>query len=197
MNKQLRRFALPVLLFAFTGAAQAETITNTFENGSYGFFEYKPYEMVIIDGFADQYKNTGLEDLAKATGSGILANWFETSPVSFASASKTLFTLDSFWASGAWGSQTLTIVGLKGGEEVWTTDIAVSTTAKDYNFSAFSSMYIDEFKVFAGGLTSSPQANTWGFGSVTVTTVPEPETYVMLLAGLGLMGVVVRRRQAS
>ena len=27
--------------------------------------------------------------------------------------------------------------------------------------------------------------------------VPEPETYAMLLAGLGLMGAVVRRRRAT
>jgi hypothetical protein len=31
---------------------------------------------------------------------------------------------------------------------------------------------------------------------ITVTPVPEPETYAMLLAGLGLMGAVARRRKA-
>lgn len=31
----------------------------------------------------------------------------------------------------------------------------------------------------------------------TVTPVPEPETYAMLLAGLGLMGVIARRRKAA
>lgn len=38
-------------------------------------------------------------------------------------------------------------------------------------------------------------------GSITdptpVTAVPEPETYAMMLAGLGLMGAVVRRRKAK
>lgn len=33
--------------------------------------------------------------------------------------------------------------------------------------------------------------------SVPVTPVPEPETYAMLLAGLGLLGAVVRRRKAQ
>jgi hypothetical protein len=28
-----------------------------------------------------------------------------------------------------------------------------------------------------------------------VTAVPEPETYAMLLAGLGLMGAIARRRK--
>lgn len=33
------------------------------------------------------------------------------------------------------------------------------------------------------------------FGGVTIAPVPEPETYAMLLAGLGLVGAVARRRQ--
>lgn len=32
-------------------------------------------------------------------------------------------------------------------------------------------------------------------GSVTISAVPEPETYAMLLAGLGLMGAIARRRR--
>ena len=32
---------------------------------------------------------------------------------------------------------------------------------------------------------------------VAVTAVPEPETYAMLLAGLGLMGTIARRRKAK
>jgi hypothetical protein len=31
-------------------------------------------------------------------------------------------------------------------------------------------------------------------GAISVTAVPEPETYAMLLAGLGLMGAIARRR---
>ena len=33
--------------------------------------------------------------------------------------------------------------------------------------------------------------------NVSVTAVPEPETYAMLLAGLGLMGTIVRRRKSK
>jgi hypothetical protein len=32
---------------------------------------------------------------------------------------------------------------------------------------------------------------------ISVTAVPEPETYAMMLAGLGLMGTIVRRRKAK
>jgi hypothetical protein len=42
------------------------------------------------------------------------------------------------------------------------------------------------------------RSNSYGgsLDNVAVTAVPEPETYAMLLAGLGLMGVMVRRRKA-
>lgn len=38
--------------------------------------------------------------------------------------------------------------------------------------------------------------NDSGAFSVTVTAVPEPESYALFLAGLGLMGLVARRRRA-
>jgi hypothetical protein len=39
--------------------------------------------------------------------------------------------------------------------------------------------------------------NTTTFTLTQVPTIPEPETYAMLLAGLGLMGSIVRRRNKS
>ena len=44
----------------------------------------------------------------------------------------------------------------------------------------------------------SPDAsNGPNFTLTQVPTIPEPETYAMLLAGLGLMGAIVRRRNKS
>ena len=43
--------------------------------------------------------------------------------------------------------------------------------------------------VATGGTSTSAQL-------ISVTSVPEPETYAMLLAGLGVMGAVARRRKA-
>ncbi|MDD4944434.1 MAG: FxDxF family PEP-CTERM protein [Rhodoferax sp.] len=51
------------------------------------------------------------------------------------------------------------------------------------------------------GVTAGPGAPEWGDGtggynmSLGVTPVPEPETFAMLLAGLGLVGFATRRRE--
>lgn len=45
------------------------------------------------------------------------------------------------------------------------------------------------------GFSESLLATGDGLGGGTVSAVPEPETYAMLLAGLGLIGGVVRRRK--
>jgi hypothetical protein len=39
------------------------------------------------------------------------------------------------------------------------------------------------------------QGNTMTFTLTQVPTIPEPETYAMLLAGLGLIGFIARRRK--
>ena len=38
---------------------------------------------------------------------------------------------------------------------------------------------------------------TSGSGRLPVGIVPEPETYAMLLAGLGLLGFIARRRKTA
>ena len=37
----------------------------------------------------------------------------------------------------------------------------------------------------------------FGHGGVTITAVPEPETYAMFLAGLGILGAVARRKRVA
>jgi len=53
-------------------------------------------------------------------------------------------------------------------------------------------------QVVVDNWASSVQVNDRPFaGNVPVTAVPEPETYTMLLAGLGLIGVAAKRRKAK
>jgi hypothetical protein len=47
-----------------------------------------------------------------------------------------------------------------------------------------------------GTVTGNPIGASYN-GQITVTAVPEPETYGMLLGGIALLGVVARRRKQS
>jgi len=46
-----------------------------------------------------------------------------------------------------------------------------------------------------GGHGQKAGDEAWGIGSYAVTAVPEPGTYAMLVAGLGMIGVIARRRR--
>ncbi|SFN31814.1 PEP-CTERM protein-sorting domain-containing protein [Nitrosospira briensis] len=76
----------------------------------------------------------------------------------------------------------------------FTLDPEPSTGSRNLNFTgnlandgiANASFMLSPFDPGAG--------NTTTFTLTQVPTIPEPETYAMLLAGLGLMGVIARRR---
>lgn len=84
----------------------------------------------------------------------------------------------------------------------------------DQNYNSFGGASLLSFDSQSGALTSGvaffavPAAfatsgtievpNTrYGAGTLTVSAVPEPSTYVMLLAGLGVVGFVAGRRRLS
>lgn len=81
---------------------------------------------------------------------------------------------------------------------------AISGADNNANFAfRVVSAFAPGTSAYAAANTSSNYATsgTWRFDMVTVSgsavaPVPEPETYAMLLAGLGLMGFAARRRQA-
>jgi len=65
---------------------------------------------------------------------------------------------------------------------------------------SFTNVAAGDYVVKAtGSLLSNGQVNNFAFlgANYNVTAVPEPESYAMLLAGLGLMGAIARRRNKS
>lgn len=58
------------------------------------------------------------------------------------------------------------------------------------SFTASSASTLLQFTSGAGGYSGAVLDN------ISVTAVPEPETYAMLLAGLGLMATIARRRKS-
>ncbi len=77
---------------------------------------------------------------------------------------------------------------------------AGATCASAYFNSGYS--HCDNVDVLGGGVWNAPaawggQPNDWYSETFVVRGVPEPETYALMLAGLGLVGFVARRRQRA
>ena len=121
-----------------------------------------------------------------------------------------LFNNDTFAADVSTFTQTITLTGLASGMYEVAGSIAGS-------FLSFSSITLDghtwDLSTNAKGVAkygevlyigSEPVTLTISgnnlagatvyAGSISVTAVPEPETFAMMLAGLGLMGSIARRR---
>jgi hypothetical protein len=64
------------------------------------------------------------------------------------------------------------------------------------DFYGFTGIAFDSIRIDSGGLNN---ANYFldNLQSIAVTPVPEPETYAMMLAGLGLLGAITRRRKQT
>jgi len=75
----------------------------------------------------------------------------------------------------------------------WTgyTSTTSGWTQKSYSFTATGTT---STLFFAGGYDAG---NYVGLDNVSVTAVPEPESYAMMLAGLGALGFMARRRKAQ
>lgn len=73
------------------------------------------------------------------------------------------------------------------------------TPAGQFSFASIEYSGSGPFQLIVDGtkLSSSKGFKSEYGGSILVSAVPEPETYAMLLAGLGVMGAIARRRKQA
>lgn len=99
----------------------------------------------------------------------------------------TAFTLVSAYVTRAAGTGNVHFDGYLGASLVHSMNVVANDAAP--TFVTFNWSGVDR-------VTLSSDSQTV-LDNLTVAAVPEPETYAMFLAGLGLMGVVVRRRRQT
>lgn len=78
-----------------------------------------------------------------------------------------------------------------------TTGSTVAYTTSTASAFSFSNVAAGTYALTASGTITdltSKYSGTYIGASYSVTAVPEPETYAMFLAGLGIMGAIARRR---
>jgi hypothetical protein len=82
------------------------------------------------------------------------------------------------------------------------TDVVLNGVSNTTNSHQWKQFTLNNFKLDDSGSTrltfsALGKEDTYGgsLDNVVVTAVPEAETYAMMLAGLGLMGTIVRRRK--
>jgi hypothetical protein len=101
------------------------------------------------------------------------------SAISFDDTTGVDFTLFSLYKVGsATAAATGSLNELSG---LWSLS-GTNLSSGDYFFKVEGTITTNDFAIYSG--------------NVTVSAVPEAETYAMLLAGLGLVGVIARRRKS-
>jgi hypothetical protein len=107
------------------------------------------------------------------------------------------------WASvdASWIPNFIDATGLRADGTTVSQSFAISKTPNvngtlpftNYSFTNFSNLKSVSFS--ASG-ASVPYLNGFALDNISISAVPEPETYAMMLAGLGLMGGIIRRFKA-
>jgi hypothetical protein len=137
----------------------------------------------------------GLSFVSSAGSMG--SNVFNDRVVNGGDSTTWTFGAPTFGFGGDWD---LTPGGAGQGIEFFkdSTTLVTSQVPKSYSGQFWGFISTTSFTTlrYDGG-TQGGFAETHNMDNLTISAVPEPETYAMLMAGLGLLGTVVRRRKSS
>lgn len=165
------------------------SLTTDGSNGFNGHFNN--------DTFGAGTKGKTFEDTYTFTiGSGFDSSASLTS--TFIGATKDLvitgFSLNKY--SGALSNVTSTVFGINEGVSIDPVTHLPLPKVKDSWSLDGASLSMGTYFLQVNGKVLGVQGGSYG-GDVTISAVPEAETYAMLLAGLGLVGFVARRKAAK
>jgi hypothetical protein len=198
--------AASLLAFAAAGASATELVTNgSFEDGGAG------WSSTQTTGFApvSAYINCcGIDGSGYPGANGVAAAFFGWGQMTggtifqdLATVAGNTYTVNfSYGAISGGALQTMTAEALNGQSVL--SSLGVSSYGNN-NQATLVSPYSFTFVANSSTTTLLFRDTSLNTDStdgmldlVSVTAVPEPETYAMLLAGLGLVGFAARRRKA-
>jgi fibronectin-binding autotransporter adhesin len=181
--------------YSFTASGAAHTVTLTGILSGNGSITASGGGHLITTG-ANTYSGgtsviNGTEFTLASAGTGnvhVDANFSDLQlTLSTAIAATATLTLDSATTSKVDLDFSLTGTDVIGALDIDGTSIAAGTyTAAELDAMTIGGVTVTDFSDNSGGLNS-----------LTVGVVPEPSTWTLLLSGLGLVGLVVRRRHAA
>ncbi|MFT4151574.1 MAG: VPLPA-CTERM sorting domain-containing protein [Paracoccaceae bacterium] len=113
------------------------------------------------------------------------------SPASLASSSD--FTLNSFYATAAWGAMDLILTAYNDGVQVFSGSYALNTTTPTLISLDWAGV---DYVTFSSSINSQFAVDDLSFNQAA-SAVPLPAAAPLLIAGLGAMGVASRRRRRT
>ena len=160
---------------------------------------------------ADDGVVCSLDDISPAASACegfFTGNVISNSPADLATASAALQALGLTGASGEWLEKLpslsgntidfatqlngMTVIGMHFGKALGANPPGVDLKGGGTAFYKFDAgVNLDFFTVNVGGLSNAALYST----QTLVPGIPEPQTYALMLSGLGLLGFVARRRQ--
>ena len=208
----LRKLTLAALLSAPLLASAANLVTNgDFENATpsagwsnsittgfaaitaYGpccapYGTYTGGSNAAFFGWGDQVGGSIWQDLATVAG--------QTYSVSFAYGAIAASTQQTMQVSALSGPSFAAPLAVNAFQATGTRDLAAMMSNYSFSFTADSGTTRLQFSD-TSFTTSSVDGVIDNVNMTAITPVPEPETYALMLAGLGIMTFVARRRKAA